>query len=234
MLFNPDFSPLTHETVFNDETKALGNWDPGFARLHCYASRLVRTPSVVLTRSGELDVLNQYVGPLMPTVVVYTPRCLAQHAVALACTEPSVWTEHSHDLQSSDTFTSWSVGPYDLVLPEHVLNNFINEQYRYEPARELPSGEVMPECFHDGHIAFVFVTPGRTAIQLLKVDDDFIGTLQCAGMSTGCNYRPVREYTDEELAEAAHNGPMYFRSIYDYNGLVRLELAVHEYRLGAR
>ncbi|WP_348683011.1 hypothetical protein [Acidovorax soli] len=234
MLFNPDYSPLTKETVFNDETKALAAWDTGFARLHQWASRCVRVPSAVLTRSGELDVLNQHLGPLVPTVVIYTPRCLARHAVALGCTEPSVWNEHSHDLRSAGTHLSWLAGPYDLVLPEDVVHDFINEQYSYRPALELANGEMQPECIHQGHIAFVFVTPNRTAIQLLSMDEDLIGVLQCAGMSAGCNYRPVREHTEEELTEAAHNGPGYFRSIYDYNGRVRLELAVHEYRLGAR
>ncbi len=234
MLFNPDYSPLTNETVFNDETKALAAWDAGFARLHRHASRCVRVPSAVLTRSGELDVLSQHLGLLVPTVVIYTPRCLARHAVALACTEPSVWNEHSHDLQSACTYLSWVAGPYDLVLPEDVVHDFVNEQYSYRPAVEQTYGEMQPERLHQGHIAFVFVTPNRTAIQLLSMDEDLISALQCAGMSSGCNYRPVREYTEEELTEAAHNGPGYFRSIYDYNGRVRLELAVHEYRLGAR
>ncbi|MCZ8095564.1 MAG: hypothetical protein O9331_18995 [Acidovorax sp.] len=234
MLFNPDYSLLTTETVFNDETKALAAWDAGFARLHEWAAKYVRVPSAVLTRSGELDVLSQHLGPLVPTVVIYTPRCLARHAVALACTEPDVWNEHSHDLRSAGTYLSWKAGPYNLVLPEEVVHDFINEQYSYRLPVEQANGELQPECVHQGHIAFAFVTPGRTAIQLLSMDEDLISVFQCAGMSVGCNYRPVREYTEEELTDAAHNGPSYFRSIYDYNGCVRLELAVHAYRLGAR
>lgn len=232
MLFNPDFTPLATANVFNDETKGLASWDPRFARLHCWASEMVRTPSAVMTTSEELDVLCQHVGPHMPTVVVYTPRCLARHAVTLACTEPSVLTETSSDLRSSQTLFQWKVGPYALVLPEHVLFHAINSQYRYEPAMTLPDGEELPGTFHEGFIAFVFVTPERTAIQLLKVDEDLIGALQGAGISSGCNFKPWREFSEAELAEAAHNGPGYFNTLYDYDGLVRLELAVHKYRLG--
>lgn len=172
MLLNPDFTPLNRKNVFFDQTSCLASWDGGFANLHRFASRFVRVPSAILTRSRNIDVLAQYVGDNIPTMVIYPHRCLAKQAIGLACAEPHAWIDESGDLQSSEIALSWTIGPYELVLPEYCIAKFINEQFSLstDAADSTSEGDKLTE----GHIAFVFVTRDRTAIQLLRIDEDFI------------------------------------------------------------
>lgn len=230
MLFNPDLSPLTAKTLFADNTKSLATWDSRFAALHAFASRFVRVPTAILTRSRELDVLAQHVGNDVPTVAVYPHRCMAKQARHLATTHPWVWNTTSGDLRAMDTYLSWTRGPFELVLPESVLTNFIVEQ-----SAGLLHGARAPdaaECGQPmGHIAFVFVTPSTTAMQLLAVDDDLLTSLQGAGGCSGLNYEPWRVNTEQQMAAAEHRGPSYFDSQFSWDGRMLLDLGICTYRL---
>lgn len=224
MLLNPDFSPLNRNNVFVDRTSSLASWDAGFANLHRFASRFVRVPSAILTRSRNVDVLAQHLGDDVPTVVIYPHRCLAKQAIGLACSEPYAWIDESGDLQSSEIALSWTIGPYELILPEYCIEKFINEQFSLDLDEECSSIEHCKP--NEGHIAFVFVTPDRTAIQLLKIDEDFIHGLQGAKINTGLNYVPTRFHSEHELAAAQHNGPRFYQSQFHWDGRARLELAI--------
>ena len=224
MILNPDYSPLNRNNVYVDRTSSLASWDAGFANLHRFASRFVRVPSAILTRSHDLDVLAQHVGDNLPTVVIYPHRCLAKQAISLACAEPYAWIDESGDLQSSEIALSWTVGPYELILPEYCIAKFINEQFCL--STEAANSNNEDDKPNKGHIAFVFVTPDRTAIQLLKIDEDFVLGLQGAGINTGPNYVPTRFHSEEEIEAALHGGPRYFQSQFHWDGRARLELAI--------
>ena len=230
MLFNPDLSPLTRTTLFADYTKSLATWDGRFAALHAFASRFVRVPTAILTRSRELDVLAQHVGDGVPTVAIYPHRCMAKQARYLATTHPSVWNTTSGDLRAMDTYRSWTRGPFELVLPESVLTNFIAEQSATALRGALADNAAAPGL-PLGHIAFVFVTPSTTAMQLLAVDDDLVISLQGAGACSGLNYKPWRVNSERQMAAAKHRGPSYFDSQFGWDGRMLLDLAICTYRL---
>lgn len=230
MLLNPDLSPLTSKSLFADNTKSLAMWDGRFAGLHAFASRFVRVPSAILTRSRELDVLAQHVGDDMPTVVIYPHRCMAKQARRLAITHPCVWNTTSGDLRYMDTYLSWTLGPFELVLPETVLTDVIFEQ-SVGVLHGVRTFDAVEPGLSRGHVVFVFVTPSTTAMQLLAVDEDLLTSLQGARGCSGLNYEPWRVNSEEQMAAAMHRGPSYFDSQFNWDGRMLLDLGVCAYRL---
>jgi hypothetical protein len=72
-------------------------------------------------------------------------------------------------------------------------------------------------------VLFLFVSGETVVLSLHPIEEDFSDFIQARQMRTDCNYRPYREWSDEELAEAAleaaqeaaSGGPKSIRTMND-------------------
>lgn len=223
MLLNPDLSLLNRNNLFVDSTKSLAEWDNGFGRLLSWSSYFVGVPTAVLTNSAQVDLLAQHVGDDTPTLVLFLPRCLELQARYLATTQPKVEWLMSGDLHDMGDCLVWQRGPYNLTVPSWTVRDEVRL------AKSNPLAEILNiGGTRGGFLATVFVTPHETSMQLVSADyllQEFAHSERDARSQFDCG--PL--YTEEQLAEARHNGPRYFQSRLDWEGRVRLELGFQTY-----
>lgn len=168
---------------FAANTSDLAVLDDALAEVVVVADAVFDGPAVVETRAGTLGAI---VPPSMhdnPMWVIVLPDEFSGHVDALMALEPEVRNQTSVDLQMRRTTLEWRLSAHCITLYP-------------EPLRAIHAA-----C-PNGTIVLAFVTKARTAVRTLRVDDELMCDLQGQGINAGCNYRPSRFHTSQELADA--------------------------------
>lgn len=122
----------------------------------------------------------------------------------------------------------WRRGPYDLTIPGwFVEQEVINAVYGPLADVENIGGT------RGGYLAVGFVTPHETAFQLVPAQY-LLHAYEDLGRAVRSQWEHEPFHSDEELAEVMHSGPRFFHSRFDWEGRVRLEVALDTYPEQAR
>lgn len=167
------------------DTSDIIDLDDEFALMVLKAQKELDGPTVIETSAYNFDVLVPKSLQRSPMWVLWLPDEFASDLEAMAAIQAGVWELTSVDLLKRRATIEW-------VTPSHrICVNVVNVDASLSWA-----------YLNDLHIIVAFVTPSRTALFALPVDADFLMELSLRGARCDDNYRPVREFSAEELEAA--------------------------------
>lgn len=168
------------------DTADAASLDEDFADLLALATKYLHEPTVIETSAGNFPVATPRALHAAPMWVLWLPDELAGDVAAFAEQAPSIWELSSVDLMKRRATFEWKTSTHRLCV--NILNVTQSLAWAHENASS---------------IVVAFMTPSRTAIAELPVDEDLMLDAFLRGTRCDYNYRPLREFSEEELDEAA-------------------------------
>lgn len=167
------------------DTSDVVDLDEEFSLLVLKAQSDLDGPTVIETSARNFDVMVPKALQRSPMWVLWLPEKFSAGLEDLAAKTPSVWELSSVDLLKRRATIEWANTTHRICVD--VLS---------------VDASLSWAASNDAHIVIALVTASRTALCALRVDEEFILDLQLRGTRCDYNYRPVREFDEEELAVA--------------------------------
>lgn len=174
------------ELPFVVDTADARDLDEAFSFFVSRAMKNFSEPTVIETSAANFEVRVPKSLCACPMWAVWLPDTFARQVDEFAHFLPRVWELTSIDLLKRRTTLEWESSTHCVCVD--LLNVTASLGWASD---------------NDSRIVVAFVTPSRTALCTLRVDEELMLDLQIRGARCDYNYRPVREYTEEELSAAA-------------------------------
>jgi len=154
---------------------------------YCYESKGEDAAMAIELSASDFSPEFHYPGPNVVVVLITLPARLVGDLDAIASSEPSIYNEYSPDLLENYSYIAFKGNEFEVRLDLWRLHRF-------------------PEAIHDGVIFFTFIAADRVAVGQVEASEDLEEVSQGACISSGPNYKPGRDWSEEAIT-AAQNEP---------------------------